>query len=147
MLPWLENDKFDTSISIRKYPSKKYFVWDLDLIDSWWAWDRDIEIWFEAKYVHVYTVYKSWTSCMSEAYVTNLNWTTTVSTNYMKYWFNDMYTLWSWDNSSIEVVYIQRDATRYREYWITINPTSITFNLWDEWSLPPWTAIHIFAIW
>ena len=145
-IPWLELDKLDASISVRNLPEREFFVWSFTRTTTSTA-DEVITMWFRPKYVHVLSIYENWNNGRSESFITDDGTTQKVVTRYVMYNIEDEYSLWEWDETTVEAIYIDRDTTRHRYYYWTVTNTWITFSVSSQGTAPPPIAVHIFAIW
>jgi len=146
MLPGLELDKLDASISVRNLPDRQFYAWSFTVAGVSWV-DKTVTLWFRPKYLHVLSIYDWWLNGRSESFITD-DWTTTkVVTRYVKYNVEEEFSLWEWDQDTVQSIYIERDATRHRYYFTEILSNWVKFVLDSEWAAPPDIAVHIFAIW
>lgn len=145
MIPWLEQDKLDASISVRNMPNRKFFTGSFEITWVWWG-DEYIDVWFIPKYVNIFTIYQ-WSNAYSECNLIVDGSNLTVNTTSTDYTIEYNHYEWSWSADSVYATYIYRDSTRSRYMYVDLVWTQLKFYYWYEWAAPAANTMHIFAIW
>lgn len=106
-----------------------------------WSWNKTITCWFRPRFVFLFTMITTWTdqdftrSWITEDDDQNLTVTT-------EYWTAQYASLWTWDNSTIQVIYLNSwtDNAKmwsFSDTWFTLTNVSLSVTAW----------IHVLAIW
>ena len=110
-----------------------------------WSWDIKITTWFKPKRVFINAIYINWFIAQSDSHIVDNDWVLTVTTYYQKYNFRERWTRWSGSNSSVECIYIERDASRRQHLFMkSFDEDWFTLEYWTNWTNDVW--IHILAI-
>ena len=126
---WWDWGKIDYNDLLNK-PSW-WNVWTWYATHSWTA-DKKITVWFKPKYVHIFAIYTVTSTDYSKSWTVendDLSLTTTTA-----YWDSSNQTLWSWDSSSVECVYVQwtrvANMASFDSDWFTLGSVNMWATIW-----------------